>query len=75
MSRILSEKIVTPPEDPADPPLLEALGTDEALRLVRLGYRVVWKEPTPEALQAARRLLLTLPFVLQNRIEGIALLP
>ena len=59
--------------DPTDPPLVEVQGADEALRIALLGYRVLWIETTPEAQQAARRLLMAQPFLVQNRIEGIVL--
>lgn len=61
--------------DPTAPPLIEIRGAEEALRLAGLGYRVLWLEATAEQVQAARRLLLTQPFIVQNRIEGIVLKP
>lgn len=67
--------MLPPLTDPANPPLVEVQGADEALRVVTLGYRVLWIEATPEALQAARRRLMAQPFVVQNRIEGIVLRP
>lgn len=65
--------MLPPLDDPINPPLLEAQGGDEALRLAALGYRVLWIETTPEAQQAARRRMMAQPFVVQNRIEEIVL--
>jgi hypothetical protein len=64
-----------PLDDPLNPPLIEVEGAQEALRLAMLGYRVLWIEATPEALHAARRLMMAQPFLIQNRIEGIILRP
>ena len=65
--------MLPPLTDPLNPPLLEAVGSDEALRLAGLGYRVLWIETTPEALHAARRRMMAEPFLVQNRIERIVL--
>lgn len=67
--------MLPPLTDPINPPLVEALGSAEALRIATLGYRVLWIEATPEALKAARRLMMAQPFLVQNRIEGIVLRP
>jgi hypothetical protein len=65
--------MLPPLTDPANPPLIEVRGAEQALEMAARGYRVLWQEATPEGVQAARRLLMAQPFLVQNRIEGIVL--
>lgn len=65
---------VPPITDSLSPPHVLVLGAAHAVALVEKGYKVTWLEATPDALRAARRTMISLPFALQNRIEGIYLL-
>lgn len=65
---------VPPITDSLSPPHVLVLGAAHAVALVEKGYKITWLEATPDALQAARRTMMSLPFALQNRIEGIYLL-
>jgi len=63
-----------PITDSLAPPHVLVLGAAHAVALIEKGYKITWLEANPDALKAARRTMMSLPFALQNRIEGIYLL-